>query len=94
MGQLSGTETVTLTLNQMPLHTHSVVAATSATAESPSGAVYGGNSGSRLHGQRPQRADECRDDGDRRRQPAAQQYDAVSAVNFIISLEGIFPSQN
>src|SRR6266849_3560816 len=49
LGQSAGTETVTLTVNQIPQHTHAVSARTSATAGSPSGAMYGGNTADTIY---------------------------------------------
>jgi microcystin-dependent protein len=41
-GQLAGEENHTLTLNEIPNHTHTVAAASAATVASPANAVYGG----------------------------------------------------
>ncbi len=93
IGQLAGNETVTLTTNQMPAHTHTVVARTSATAGSPSGNVYGGNTDSIYTPtpSAPMNAGVIGVAG------GSQPHDNMMpylAVNFIISLEGIFPSQS
>jgi microcystin-dependent protein len=95
IGQLAGTENVTLTLNQIPQHNHSVAAATSANSKSPSGAVYGGNTADHVYTANA---------------PSAQMNAGMvgigggsqphsnmmpyGVVSFIISLFGIFPSQN
>jgi microcystin-dependent protein len=95
IGQSAGTEAVTLTLNQIPQHTHAVSARTSATAGSPSGAVYGGNTTTTIYTANP---------------PSAQMNAAMvgigggsqphdnmmpyGVVSFIIALEGIYPSRN
>lgn len=93
IGQLAGTETVTLTTNQMPQHTHQVVARTSATAGSPSGDVYGGNTDSIYTATTSAQMNA----GVIGVGGGGQPHDNMMpylVVNFIISLEGIFPSQN
>lgn len=94
IGQLAGTETVTLTLNQIPAHNHSLMAVAAAGSEaSPSGAAWAesaleqfstagptGTMGATL-GQAG----------------GGQPHDNMSpflAINYVISLFGIFPSQN
>lgn len=84
LGEAAGTETVTLTVNQMPAHTHGIAGGT------------GPNSG-------PQRAIEVQPTSNRvidpdEVQPAggSQPFSIMQpylAVNFIIALEGIYPSR-
>ncbi len=93
IGQLAGTETVTLITGQMPQHTHQVVARTTAAAASPSGNVYGGNTDS-IYSATPTAPMNAAMIGlGGGSQPHSNMMPYL-AVNFIISLEGIFPSQN
>jgi microcystin-dependent protein len=39
-GEAGGSETVTITANQMPIHNHTIAASTTASTNSPGGAVY------------------------------------------------------
>jgi len=41
LGQSAGTESVTLTINQMPAHTHTATASSQASVNDPTGAVWG-----------------------------------------------------
>jgi microcystin-dependent protein len=93
-GQLAGTETVTLTTNQMPAHTHQVVARTSATAASPSGAVYGGNTESIYKAGNPSAQMNAGMIGIGGGSQPHSNMMPYLVVNFIIALEGIFPSRN
>jgi microcystin-dependent protein len=94
IGQVSGTETVTLTSNQIAGHSHTVAAATSATVANPSGAVYGGNTDaiySTAAPSAPMNAAMVTSGG------GGQPHDNMmpfGVVNFIISLFGVFPSRN
>lgn len=93
LGQLAGTETVTLTTNQMPAHTHTVLARTSATAGSPSGAMYGGNTDSIY----TPTASAQMNAGVIAPAGGSQPHDNMMpylVVSFIIALEGIYPSRN
>lgn len=93
IGQVGGTETVTLTTSQIPAHTHQVAGASLATSASPAGAVPavwgdGEYSTAATNGALA---------------PAAvggsggsQPHDNLSpflVINFAISLFGIFPTQ-
>ena len=95
IGQVAGTEGVTLTAGQNPAHSHTVTALTTGTSVSPSGAVYAGNAQNfKIYKPGP---------------PSAAMNAAMVtatgglphenrmpylAVTFIIALEGVFPSQN
>jgi microcystin-dependent protein len=94
IGQIGGTESVTLTLQQIPSHNHTVAAKTSATATSPSGAVYGGNAADAIYSAKapsaPMNAGMVGVGG------GSQPHDNMMpylAVSFIISLFGVYPSQ-
>ena len=96
IGQLGGAETVTLTLNQIPSHSHVPQAALGATgnpANSPAGNVWSGWTGGQFTPQAPAvnlNAAAVGLDG------GSQPHDNLApflAINFIISLFGIFPSR-
>ena len=96
LGQLGGEEAVTLTTQQIPVHSHAVTAgAASGSQSSPAGnvladsaavALYNGNAPNQsLAAQTVQAAG------------ASQPHDNMQpflAINFIISLFGVFPSQS
>jgi microcystin-dependent protein len=96
IGQVDGSETVTLNSSQMPSHTHTAVGSGSGNLASPANAFWstdpGGNTaayneagGSAMSGAAllPVGSGQPHDN----RQP-------YLGVSFIIALEGIFPSQN
>ncbi len=97
IGQTGGVENVTLTTNQLPVHTHVPLAASGASGNpvnSPAGSVWSGWTGGQFTLQPPTV----------NMNPAAvgqsggsQPHDNMVpflTINFIISLFGIFPSQN
>jgi microcystin-dependent protein len=92
-----GEETVTLTLNQVPLHTHAAQASSAAaTSTNPSGAVWAAGSGAQFSDQSPDA--QMQQSPAQAIQPAGgnQPHDNMLpylCVSFIISLFGIFPSQ-
>jgi microcystin-dependent protein len=96
IGQLSGSESVNLTTNQIPNHTHTPLAASGGSAvgaNSPNGNVWSGWTGGQFTAQAPTAA----------MSPAAvgfagssQPHDNMPpflVINFIISLFGVYPSQ-
>jgi microcystin-dependent protein len=94
LGQLSGTETVTLTTSQLPAHTH-ILAASSAsgTRPSPAGGVWAASTlgefsmGASAHTMDPSTVVAM---------GGGQPHDNMPpflVINFIIALFGIFPSQ-
>ena len=95
LGQSAGTETVTLTTQQIPVHTHTPQANTAGGVDSPANAVWGAATGATPYGSPPTNA---------AMNPASVQTTGGSqphenmipfqALNYIISLFGIFPSQN
>lgn len=93
IGQSAGTESVTLTVNQMPQHTHAVSARTSATAGSPSGAMYGGNTTTTIYTPTPSAPMNAAMVGVGGGSQPHGNMMPYGVVSFIISLYGIFPSQ-
>jgi microcystin-dependent protein len=95
MGELTGTENVTLTLNQIASHTHTVSGASAASSASPSNAVYAGGQGNinlyvATAPATPMATGMVQNSG------SGLPHNNIMpclAVNFIISLFGIFPSQ-
>jgi microcystin-dependent protein len=94
LGQSGGTESVTLTTNQIPAHGHVPQANTTGTAPSPSSAVWGSWTGSQYSDQAPvatMNAAALQSAG------GSQPHDNMApflSLNFIISLFGVFPSQS
>jgi microcystin-dependent protein len=94
LGQAGGTETETLTVNQMPAHTHNVSPAATndvQTTNRPGNAVparggaYAGTGGEKMAGTPSGQAG------------ASQPHSNLQphlALNYIIAIEGIFPSRN
>ena len=98
IGQISGSETVTLNTNQMASHTHQLIGSTAtATLGTPGGsalAVTPGNSYGPGPATSPMSALAVGVQGGA--QGGAQAHDNMApyqAMNYIISLFGIFPSQ-
>jgi microcystin-dependent protein len=96
LGQTGGEETVTLTTQQVPVHAHPVIASTGTGAQSsPAGNVLANSAAVALYsGDAPNVSL-----GPQSVQSAggSQPHDNMQpflAINFIISLFGIFPSQN
>jgi microcystin-dependent protein len=96
IGQLAGVESVTLTTNQIPAHSHPPQAAIGGSgnpADSPAGNVWSGWTGGQFTTQAPAvnlSAVAIGSDG------GSQPHDNMPpflTINFIISLFGIFPSQ-
>jgi microcystin-dependent protein len=93
IGERSGAETVTLTQNQIPNHTHLPVAATSAGPTNPANAVWGYAAQARPYAAPP--ADINMDLAAVGTAGGSQPHENMMpflGVNFIISLFGIFPS--
>ncbi|MGY4396801.1 microcystin-dependent protein [Sphingomonas sp. UYAg733] len=104
IGESAGTESVTLTLNQIPAHSHTLAASTTpATLPSPTNAVPGTVNptassysmyvvpGTSTLVQAPMAATSISPQGGS--QPHENRMPAL-AVTYIISLFGVFPSQN
>ncbi|WP_274653902.1 phage tail protein [Paenibacillus humicola] len=95
MGQLAGTETVTLTVNNLPGHTHAVMANnTSGTTGDPSNAFWAQSTSTQYATAAPDAqmsAQSIASSG------GSQPHDNMMptlAVSYIIALNGIYPSQN
>jgi microcystin-dependent protein len=97
IGQISGTENVTLTTAQIPAHTHALVAAqgaNSGTQPSPAGGLWAGSTLGQFSTETP--ADSMAP-GALQSTGGSQPHDNLPpflVVNFIISLYGVYPSQN
>ena len=92
LGQVAGTETVTLTAAQNPLHNHTVTAQNNATATSPQNGVYAGGQTSIY---RPSPASSM--NAAMVQNTGGQPHNNVmpfQVLNFIIALQGTYPSQN
>ncbi len=102
LGQMAGAETVTLTTNQIPQHTHQVMAttATGSTGTPSSGAMLatGGPAGTAITPYAAFGGNQITMPGNSTTSAGGSQpHDNMQpylGLNFIISLYGIFPSQN
>jgi microcystin-dependent protein len=96
LAETGGAETVTLTTNQMPTHTHALIASTqTGTDKSPQGRITDQTSGGVLiyieeGPDQPMAANAIAPQGGSQPHENFQPY---LCVDFIISLFGIFPSQ-
>ncbi len=93
LAKMGGAETVTLTTNQIPAHNHAALAhAGPASAVNPTSKVWAGGSQARYSDQSP---DVSMNSGALALDGGSQPHDNMPpflAVNFIISLFGVFPS--
>jgi len=96
IGQIGGTETVTLTTQQIPAHSHTPIAQSSAgTVASPANAVWAGSAiGEYAGAVTPSSAMSANLVGSAGGSQPHENRMPFLAVNYIISLFGIFPSQN
>ena len=95
IGSLGGAEQVTLTVGQLPSHSHVAQGATAGTSNSPNGNFWAGTSalGQFVEGTA---ADETMAPGVMGHTGGGQPHDNMVpflGLNFILSLFGIFPSQ-
>ncbi len=95
-GQVQGVETVTLTLNQMPSHSHPMGASgTAFNSNPPTGAYFGAAAGMQPYGTGGTPANMAAQsvtfDGGSQPHENRQPY---LALNWIISLYGVFPPHN
>ena len=96
VGQLSGTETVTLTVAQVPAHSHVAQAAANASGnpdDSPANNFWSGWTGGQFSAQAPSVSMNAAALG---AAGGSQPHDNMVpflAINFIIALQGIFPTQ-
>jgi microcystin-dependent protein len=92
LGETGGSETVTLTSAQLASHSHPVRAASNATSAAPAGNFFGSapmyNTGGNTVAMA---ADSVTESGGGQPHNNMQPY---LAINFIICLQGIFPSRN
>ena len=96
MGQMAGEENHTLTGNEVPQHIHGVAALNAADSLGPAAAVYGGGTTAGFTATPPTPA-VTMNPAMVVPNPGGQPHSNIMpylAVNFIIALEGIFPSQN
>ena len=97
LAQAGGAETVTLTVNQIPAHSHVPQAAASGSgnpANSPTGNVWSGWTGGQFSSQAPAVSmDPVAIGLDGGSQPHDNMVPFLT-INFIISLFGVFPTQN
>lgn len=95
LGQISGTETVTLTTSQLPMHTHALGASSAAGGQSsPAKGVW---AQSTLEEYSTEANAHTMDPSTIISTGGSQPHDNMSpflVVNFIIALAGIYPTQN
>lgn len=97
LGQVAGSETVTLTQQQLPSHPHLMGAAASGTAQTPGNNLLAGtSSGKELYVDQSVTPVNMAPNSI---QPAggSQPHDNImpfQVITFLVALEGIFPSQN
>lgn len=95
IGQLAGTENVTLITSQIPSHNHQVGAKTDANTSSPSGAEYGGNAPISIYtANAPSVQMNAGMIGNNSGSLPHSNMMPYGVLSFIISLFGIFPTQN
>jgi microcystin-dependent protein len=94
IGQTGGTETVTLTLTQIPAHTHVPAAAITGSANSPASAVWGGWTGAQFIDQPAATPMNPAALGSSGGNQPHENLPPFLTINFIISLFGIYPTQN
>jgi microcystin-dependent protein len=96
IGESAGVESVTLTTNQIPTHNHPLIASTNiATQSSPSNTVLAQSSGAQMYF--GDVTDSSLAPNTLQTAGGSQPHENMQpylAVNFIIALYGIFPSQN
>jgi microcystin-dependent protein len=93
-GQFTGSENVTVTIQQMPAHTHNVPCAASGNVTSPTNAVFGGDTTTALYAN-PDSSTQLNNaflSTTGQSLPHDNMMPYV-VVNFIICLFGIFPTQ-
>jgi microcystin-dependent protein len=95
LSQNGGSEIVTLTVNQIPAHSHVPQASSGAgTAQSPAGNAWANWTGSQYSDQAPNAPMDPAALSSTGGSQAHENMAPFLTVNFIISLFGVFPSQN
>ena len=95
IGQMSGTETVTLSVSQMPAHTHTAQATSNGgTSNNPAGNVWANWPGSQFSDQGTQSAMNANAIGFVGGNQPHDNLMPYLSLNFIISLFGVYPSQS
>lgn len=97
IGETFGVESVTLTLTQIPSHTHTAPCSTQGTKSTPQGNVWATDPNANIAPYSDAAANGAMAPGALGNAGGAQPHDNLQpylVVNFIISLFGTFPSQN
>ena len=96
IGTRAGTETVTLTLNEIPPHTHAAnTVTTPGTSKNPTNTLFGGSGAESIYGSAgPQVTLSPQTLGLTGGNQAHNNMQPFSVINFNIALSGIFPSRN
>lgn len=95
IGELSGVESVTLTTQQIPVHTHAPMAdANSGNQTTPQNGIWAATAASRYSSSAPNLAMNNTLVGQAGGSQPHENMMPYLAISFIISLFGIFPSQN
>jgi microcystin-dependent protein len=93
LGEKGGTEHNTLTVNQLPPHNHALAAKEEANAADPSGSFIAGT-GSNAFGTTADKTMNAATIGSTGGGQAVTNIQPFECVNYIIALQGIFPSRN
>ena len=94
LGQVGGTETVTLNTQQLPVHTHAPVASLAATSSSPNNMFWASFANTMYSSQAPaapMAPNALSPSGGNQPHENMSPY---QVINFIIATEGIYPPQN
>ncbi len=94
IGQTAGVETVTLIANQLPAHTHTATASNAVGGGGPAGAVWAQPSSGQPYGATPNVAMNAAALTAAGGNQPHENMMPFLALNFIIAVEGIFPSRN
>lgn len=93
LGERGGVETVTLTVNQIPAHSHPPIASLTGTADTPAGGFWAGSSAKQFAAVPPTGVLGTPVSAAGGNQPHENMPPFV-AINYIISLFGIYPTQS
>ena len=93
-GQVGGSETVTLTADEVPPHTHPVAASTQATSKSPSGAVPGFTGAGSSYGTTEDAVMSDSMIGPNSGGSAHANLQPFLVLNWCIAVEGVYPSRS